>query len=483
MKKRTICLLLAMIMVLSIVLAGCSKTAETPAADETPATTEPAETTDNTETPEAPEETAEPALEQKTIQLMITGAGKQANSDKVWAAFNEQLQQYVPNTTVEFIDVPFEEYSEKFSQVLASGEGVDLAWTGWLINKPQNIADGNLMPLDDLLAEYGQGIVDILGENVVEIHRNADDGKLYYVPTSISAFGLYCNLELLEEHGQPVPATWPEFTAVCDHFVQQGITPVIANNDISLKTLVLAKGLYPIYQSQDPPQALRHFNNGEADLAQALRPGFDLVEEMITSHYIDCAAALQTEKTQDDLTQFARGQAPFMLSGAWAAPRLREAAPDLDFAVYPYPVLTDGSVLVINVDTRLSVNAHSPHLAAAKDFVQYLTQPEVLWEFVNSPDGTTMAFLTLSMVEIFHSLNMRSRRGSIFALKTRNNFLFGAMVVSLILTTAVIEVPFLAAAFEFTPIGLHEYAIALGLAVLIIPIMEVVKAVQRKLGK
>ena len=60
MKKRTICLLLAMIMVLSIVLAGCSKTAETPAADETPATTEPAETTDNTETPEAPEETAEP---------------------------------------------------------------------------------------------------------------------------------------------------------------------------------------------------------------------------------------------------------------------------------------------------------------------------------------------------------------------------------------------------------------------------------------
>ena len=183
MKKRTICLLLAMIMVLSIVLAGCSKTAETPAADETPATTEPAETTDNTETPEAPEETAEPALEQKTIQLMITGAGKQANSDKVWAAFNEQLQQYVPNTTVEFIDVSFDEYSEKFSQVLASGEGVDLAWTGWLINKPQNIADGNLRPLDDLLAEYGQGIVDILGENVVEIHRNAADGKLYYLPS------------------------------------------------------------------------------------------------------------------------------------------------------------------------------------------------------------------------------------------------------------------------------------------------------------
>ena len=106
-----------------------------------------------------------------------------------------------------------------------------------------------------------------------------------------------------------------------------------------------------------------------------------------------------------------------------------------------------------------------------------------VWEFVNSPDGTTMAFLTLSMVEIFHSLNMRSRRGSLFKMTTHNHFLFGAMVVSLILTTAVIEVPFLAAAFEFTPIDLNEYAVALGLAVLIIPIMEIVKFFQRKLGK
>lgn len=294
-------------------------------------------------------------------------------------AIEKALHDYMaehPQTTIAYESIKGRDYYAALTKRLASGNGDDIFMvdqaTLLSLDKPNQLAD--LSDLSTLPAFNA----------LVKSQMYADDGKLYYVPTSISAFGLYCNLELLEEHGQPVPATWPEFTAVCDHFVQQGITPVIANNDISLKTLVLAKGLYPIYQSQDPPQALRHFNNGEADLAQALRPGFDLVEEMITSHYIDCAAALQTEKTQDDLTQFARGQAPFMLSGAWAAPRLREAAPDLDFAVYPYPVLTDGSVLVINVDTRLSVNAHSPHLAAAKDFVQYLTQPEVLWEFVNS---------------------------------------------------------------------------------------------------
>lgn len=106
-----------------------------------------------------------------------------------------------------------------------------------------------------------------------------------------------------------------------------------------------------------------------------------------------------------------------------------------------------------------------------------------VWAFVDSADGTTMAFLTLSMVEIFHSLNMRSRRGSIFTMHSGNPLLYAAMAVSLILTTVVIEVPAIAAAFEFTTIDLQEYAVALLLAFLIIPIMEVVKAVQRKLGK
>ena len=210
MKKKALCLLLAMIMVLSI-LAGCtSKPAETP---DTPATSEPAaDNTANTPEEQPAEQPEEPALEQKTIQLMITGSGKQANSDKVWAAFNEQLQQYVPNTTVEFIDVSFDEYSEKFSQILASGEGVDLAWTGWLINKPQNIADGNLMPLDDLLAEYGQGIVDTLGENVVEIHRNAADGKLYYLPSWQGLCGERRGWLVVTEIAELAGDTWIEDT-------------------------------------------------------------------------------------------------------------------------------------------------------------------------------------------------------------------------------------------------------------------------------
>lgn len=105
------------------------------------------------------------------------------------------------------------------------------------------------------------------------------------------------------------------------------------------------------------------------------------------------------------------------------------------------------------------------------------------WEIVNSADGMTMAFLTLSMVEICHSFNMRSRRQSVFKMKTQNKYLWLAACASLICTTAVIYVPFLAEAFGFEHISLIEYMVALGLSISIIPIMEVVKFIQRRMGK
>ncbi|MEE1411662.1 MAG: calcium-translocating P-type ATPase, PMCA-type [Bulleidia sp.] len=108
------------------------------------------------------------------------------------------------------------------------------------------------------------------------------------------------------------------------------------------------------------------------------------------------------------------------------------------------------------------------------------------WVFANITDcqeGMTMAFLTMSMCEIFHSFNMRSATESIFTLLRQGNhnwILVGTMVASLVLTTCLIEVPFLADAFGFTPISYVEYGISLLLAISIIPLVEIVKCIQRK---
>ena len=97
--------------------------------------------------------------------------------------------------------------------------------------------------------------------------------------------------------------------------------------------------------------------------------------------------------------------------------------------------------------------------------------------------GISMAFLTLAMCEICHAFNMRSLHGSIFKMKSQNWWLWGAGLLSLLLTTVVIEVPFLADAFELAHLDFMEYGIAFGLAVSIIPIVELVKLIQRCFNK
>ena len=121
-------------------------------------------------------------------------------------------------------------------------------------------------------------------------------------------------------------------------------------------------------------------------------------------------------------------------------------------------------------------------LTLASYFLGHFLESGV-WEIAESPDGMTMAFLTMSMAEIFHSFNMRSQRGSIFKLPTHNAVLIGAAVGSLLLTTVVCEVPLLANAFGFTSVDFAEYAIAIGLGFCVIPIVELVKLIQRLTAK
>ncbi|MBQ9782041.1 MAG: cation transporting ATPase C-terminal domain-containing protein, partial [Clostridia bacterium] len=103
------------------------------------------------------------------------------------------------------------------------------------------------------------------------------------------------------------------------------------------------------------------------------------------------------------------------------------------------------------------------------------------WEFTFeggfSNDGMTMAFLTLSMTEMFHAFNTRSINHSIFTMKKQNKFLWGAFILSFLLTTAVIYIPGVNTMFEFAPISFTEYLISIALAFTVIPFTEITKLI------
>ncbi|MBS7009755.1 ABC transporter substrate-binding protein [Anaerostipes sp.] len=279
-----------------------------------------------------------------------------------------------PDIRVSYESLKGNEYFEALEKRMASGKGDDV----FMVNHDILLK----------LKEKGQ-VADLSGLSTISDYTDQmlsqmdDEGKVYWMPTTVSVFGLYCNMDLLKEHKQKVPENLQEWQSVCSYFADKGITPIVSNNDISLKTLAIGKGFYSLYQEDDQAKVFEALNNGEEKLSKYLQPGFSLAEQMIKKGYVDSEKALKTEKTSDDLAEFAEGKSPFMLTGAWAAGRTGAMNPDFEFKVEPLPLLENGSLLVINADTRLSVNADSRHAEAAKKFVEYFTQAENIQRFAD----------------------------------------------------------------------------------------------------
>ena len=279
-----------------------------------------------------------------------------------------------PEIRVSYESLKGNEYYEALGKRMAAGKGDDI----FMVNHDAVLE----LAEQDRLADLSG--LDTIGDYTDRMRSQMEDnGHVYWVPTTVSVFGLYCNLDLLKEHGQKVPENLGEWEAVCDSFVGEGITPIIANNDISLKTLAIGLGFFSVYREGRQAEVFARLNAGEEELSTYLAPGFSLAEEFLSRGYIDAAAALATQKTSDDLAEFVRGEAPFMLTGAWAAGRVEGMEPGFSFQVVPYPVLGDGSLVVINADTRLSVNADSAHPEEAMEFVEYFTRPENIQKFAD----------------------------------------------------------------------------------------------------
>lgn len=301
-----------------------------------------------------------------------------------------------PDIRVSYESLKGNDYYTALMKRMEAGQGDDV----FMVNHDAVLElreKGQLAELSDLssIPEYTDQMY----------HQMEEGGNIYWVPTTVSAFGLYCNLDLLEKHRQEVPETLGEWEAVCEYFTKQGMTPVIANNDISLKTLAIGKGFFSTYQEGKQKEVMERLNSGEDSLSDYLADGFSIADEFISRGYIDAEAAAGTKKTSDDLEEFIKGESPFMLTGAWAAGRVHNMEHDFEFEVVPYPVLEDGSLLVINPDVRLSINAESEHPKEAVKFLEYFTQEENIRKFTDQQSSfSPMKGGTHSSVEEIQSL-------------------------------------------------------------------------------
>ena len=313
--------------------------------------------------------------EEKKEQVTLTFFGNKADESNVHVieSIMSSFMKDHPNIVITYESIKGTYYYDTLNKRMENGTGDDI----FMVNH------------DTMLELHAKGqVADLTGLSTIDSYTEAqkhqfvsEDG-IFWLPTTVSSFGLYCNMDMLKEHNQSVPTNIVEFETVCDYFLEKGITPIVANNDISLKTMAIGVSYFDEYQNGTEGQLFTDLNSGKVGLGESLDAGLTVVEEIIQKGYVDAAVAAETQKTSGDLEAFAKGENPFMLTGAWASNRVKnDFGATFAYEVHPLPVLDDGGLIVINPDVRLSVNSDSEHIEEAKLFVEYFTQAENLQAF------------------------------------------------------------------------------------------------------
>ncbi len=175
--KRVLALLLTVVMTVGTFLVGCGQE-EQKQQESSSATVESKTQESKTQETSSTEEKAE--LEPYTVTLWMRGEESKDN-DKVMELVNAKIQETLPNTELEIVWVANSEYKDRWTKALAAGEKIDLGWSASWVNPPKNdVTNGVLLDVEDLLKEYGQGIVDAVGGwDVLDMNRIS--GGVYHI--------------------------------------------------------------------------------------------------------------------------------------------------------------------------------------------------------------------------------------------------------------------------------------------------------------
>lgn len=373
-KRRTAALVMAAAMVMGS-LAGCGQKAA-PETTPAPATEAKAE-----ETTAAAETKGEEKAAAEPVELKVFGFKTGAEEGAI-PALIEQFNKENPDIKVVYEGISNAGgYQDVLTARLASGQGDDVFFANpnYL---PQLQEAGYTEDLSDLpvVAKYSGLVKDLLTIN----------DSIPGLGMEVAVFGMFSNLDVLKEVGiDHAPANYKEFLEDCEILKNAGKTPIVAGakDGTGVAILSMAKSLDPVYQAADKMDQIAKLNAGEMKFGDVMQPGFALVEELISKGYLDGSKALVYAAGQDDIAEFAKGEAGFMPGGSWFVAGLESAAPDMNFSLGGIPVEDDDSLILINAGVRVCINSASEKKDAARKFVEFFTDLDSMNAYVASQNS------------------------------------------------------------------------------------------------
>lgn len=221
------------------------------------------------------------------------------------------------------------------------------------------------------------------------------EGRTSVLPYSVMVSSVIYNKEIFQEQGLQVPTTWSELIDVAKKLQAAGITPFYGTFK---DDWTVGQGWYDyaIGGSIDTVQFFKDLAAEGADVGADSATSFEkdfapAIDKMLqlTSTYVNADA--NSRGYGDGNHAFAEGDAAMYLQGPWALGEIAKTSPDLQVGTFPLPMTDDPADLAVrvNVDLAAIIPEGSKHQDAARDFLEYLYQPEIINAYNQSQLGFT----------------------------------------------------------------------------------------------
>ncbi|WP_260982104.1 extracellular solute-binding protein [Paenibacillus sp. 32O-W] len=127
-----------------------------------------------------------------------------ATAPKDLQLVQDEMSKYLTekiNATIELKPIEWASWDDKTNLMKISNEPFDLMFTASWFSYAKDVAKGQYLELDELMAEYGKDIPGILGEDFIKGSRIG--GKLYALPTKKEfgqGFGFLLDKKLVDKY-------------------------------------------------------------------------------------------------------------------------------------------------------------------------------------------------------------------------------------------------------------------------------------------
>lgn len=221
------------------------------------------------------------------------------------------------------------------------------------------------------------------------------EGRTSALPYSVMAASVIYNKEIFDAQGIEVPQTWDELIAVCDELKAAGIDPFYGTFK---DDWTVGQGWYD-YTAGGSVDVIDFFD-ALAEEGETVGPDSPVSFQKDFAEPMDQMMQLANEYTNADAASrgygdgnlaFAKGEAAMYLQGPWAFSEIAKTSPDLQLGTFPLPMTDDPADLGVrvNMDLAAMIPEESHHQEAARDFLEFLYEPQNIEEYNASQLGFT----------------------------------------------------------------------------------------------